>query len=259
MLDDEDGRGEQSPLPASFQKRRKPFASPEMVRHAIRSAMARRLPELVECEAHKHTMSIVCRGPSLIDTYKDITGYVATVNAAHNWLIEHGRRVHACGLVDPAPWLAEQITPRKDVRYFVGSQCHSLVFDKLKDHQVVVWHANQSEKYHIEDLLTPDSILVPGGTSMALRWLDLGYVLGFRAFEYHGFDCCWRGDRHHIDDHNPGARPEDVELMGFRTHPGWTAQINDLFLRTESMKKFYEPITIKIHGDGLARHLWEQR
>lgn len=259
MLDEIGGEAPASP-PFSWGTPRKPVASPEMVRAAVRLAMARGLEQFQLVKPHGHTLSVVARGPSAEDTLGELTGVIASVNHAHDWLISKGVTPHACGMVDPVPWLAKQITPIKGVVYFVASQCHGSIFDKLKDSRVVVWHASQGEMYQIEDLVPPGTPMIPGGSSMSVRWLDLGYAQGFRDFHFHGFDCSYRGERHHVDEHDAHVNPPSEEVFGFRTHAGWLAQINDIFLRMERFKRDdHDPITVTLHGTGLAQHLWKEK
>lgn len=239
------------------------FATPDMARDCIRKAVARNLPALKLCKAHKLKMAIVGGGPSLEDTLGEITGYVAAVNKAHDYLISKGMNVHACGLVDPAPWLSNYITPKKGATYFVASLCHAFVFDKLAEHNVVLWHASQGEKVPMNDIVPSGSVMIPGGTTMAVRWLDLGYALGFREFDLFGLDSSHRGAKHHAYDFPQDDAIPTQELMGYVTTNGWLAQVNDIFLRTKRFEMdardgTMDPIEITFHGDGLLQHLWKQ-
>jgi len=231
-----------------------------MVRYAVSQTMARGLEQFQVCKPHGHRLCIVGRGPSAEDTIKDMRGYIAAVNHAHDWLISKGVKPNACGLIDPVPWLADHITPQDSVVYFVASMCHGLVFDKLKGKRVVVWHASQGPDYPIADLVPEGSPLVAGATSMLLRWLDLGYLSGFRSFDIHGFDCSYKGERHHVDELDQSLSfPREI-IDGYGTWAGWLHQINDFFLRMERFRKDaakgeMDPIEITVHGDGLFQHI----
>lgn len=261
MLNPEVGGEEQSSPPFRFDFTRA-ICTPEMARHAISEALKRGLPEVKACKAHNLRMAIVAGGPSVEDTVGEIKGYIAAVNKAHDWLIEKGIVPQACGLLDPVPWMAHYVHPHKDVTYFVASQCHGLLFDKLKGHKVVLWHAGQGEQIRVEDIVPPGTVLIPGGTSMAMRWLDLGYFLGFRAFDFHGFDSSHRkGGKHHAYEFRQDDDLPTQEIDGYVTWPGWLMQINDFFLRMERFTRdeAMDPIEVRLHGDGLLQHLWKQK
>lgn len=211
------------------------------------------------CAFHDTRMSIVGGGPSAADTLSEITGYVATVNKAHDWLIEQGVRVHACGLIDPVPWLANYITPHREVTYFVASLCHPLVFDKLEDFKVILWHAGQGEAVPMDDIVEPGALLIPGGSSMVLRWLDLGHVLGFQKFDLHGFDCSNCGGKHHAYEFQQDDGHPTVMEDGYETDRLLLQQRDDLFRRLEFFERERYPMEITVHGEGLLQKTFRDR
>lgn len=247
-------RGEAGPLPIPLINT-KCIATNEQIRENIRSALGRKLPEVRRCNRHSLQMSVVGGGPSLEDTFGKLTGYIASVNKAHDWLLEQGIVPNACNLLDPMPVVADVITPHKDVTYFVASMCHPSVFDKLKGYHVVLWHA--SALAGEEDIIV-EGLRIGGGCTTALRWLNLGYVCGFRSFHFHGMDSSFPGKRHHVYDYPQDDDLACVELHGFRTHFGLLAQLSDFF---RVLKRFrepdIEPVEIEIHGDGLLQHCFE--
>jgi hypothetical protein len=237
----------------------KAVATPDMARASIRLAAALDLPRVQMCAYHDRRMAIVGGGPSAADTLSEIKGYVATVNKAHDWLLEQGIRVHACGLVDPVPWLADYVTPRVGVTYFVASLCHPLVFEKLAGYRVVLWHAGQGEAVPMADIVEPGALLIPGGTSMVLRWLDLGHVLGFQKFDLHGFDCSNRAGKHHAYEFPQDDGHETVESLGFETDALLLKQADDFFRRLEFFEREKYPMEITVHGEGLLQTMFRRK
>lgn len=229
-------------------------AGPEEIREHVKSAVSRGLPEVRRCNPHKHTISIAGGGPSLNDTMGKLDGYVAAVNGAHDHLIKQGIIPNACAFLDTDKIIAGLFTPHKDVTYFVASMCHPDVFDKLQGYHTVVWHASSGESCDIRDLLEPDSILIGGGSTVTLRWINLAYVCGFRDFRIHGLDSSMRDTKHAYKQIEP---KEDVfTSYGFKTNIAMTAQISDFFVMMDRLSEpDVDPIDIELYGDGLLQHL----
>lgn len=225
-------------------------ASDEHLSENIRSALGRGLPLVEHCRPHQHILSIIGGGPSIEDTYREAAGYIAAVNKAHDWLIERGVIPNACGLVDPLPALADQITPRKDVTYFVASMCDPRVFDKLKGYHVKLWHALPCP------VDVGDVLRISGGTTIALRWFNLGYICGFRTFHLHGMDSSVRGARHHAYEHRQDDALTTFEAHGYETQLGLCTQISDFFTLLKRLElDDVDPVRFKVFGDGLLQHL----
>lgn len=237
------------------------IASPETVRENIKSAVSRNLPPVRRYEGHDRVMSIAGGGPSLCDTYGLMTGYVAAANKAHDWLLERDIVPHFCGLLDPMPVLADAFTPDKRVTYLVASMCHPSVFDKLDGYKVRIWHASQGDHIGISDIVPDDQWQVPGGTTVSLRLMELGILLGFRTFHLHGLDSSFGKERHHAYDYlNYDDQTQNVVIQGYETVPALYCQVTDLFRRLERFETDdYEPMTFTVYGDGLLQHSWRQQ
>ena len=233
-------------------------ASRETVRANIQGALGRGLPELTPFEFHDREMSVVGGGPSLEDTWDTITGsWIACVNRAHEYLIERGVVPHFCGLLDPQPILADQITPHEDVTYLVASMCDPSVFDKLKGHRVKLWHAGQGEHIPITDLLPDGSVVHAGGSTVALRMVELGHFLGFRRFHFYGMDSSFRGDKHHAYSYHDYETDARMQIQGYDTTTAMLVQISDISRRLPIWDEMgIQEMTV--HGGGLFQHLWRQ-
>ncbi len=159
-----------------------PMFDPEMLLRRVRSSVARGLPEIKECAAHDGILAIAGGGPSLEDTYKDLTGYVAAVNGSLAYLLSKGIVPHMCGVCDPTEHMADVVEAHPDVTYFIASHCHPKLFDKLKDCKVYLWHLTMIDGIDelLKELYPDGTTQIRGGCTMGLKWFNLGYHMGFR-------------------------------------------------------------------------------
>lgn len=229
----------------------------QMCRNA-RSALARGLPEVRRCKPHGHVLHVAGGGPSLADTAHELGGYIAAVNGSLRFLLERGIVPHACGVMDPGEHMADIIEADPRVRYYVASIVHPSVLDKLKDCHVTLWHPSGTPG--LDNLLKdarPDTwLLIGGGCTMGVRWLNLGYVLGFRSFVLHGLDSSFRmGATHAYPDRADGKA--HMPFMGRMTRPNFMAQVSDfLGVMHNFARSDMEPTQIEIKGDGLLQDVW---
>ncbi len=212
------------------------------------------------CAPHDLILAVAGGGPSLSDTYTKLRGAgpktrVVAVNGSHDWLIDHGIVPYGCAFLDPNPILADLFTPHKEVMYFVSSTCDRAVFDKLKGFHVRLWHASGQlpDEQQILSSHPPDWLLIGGGSTVSLRWIQLAYVLGFRSFRLHGFDSSSRHGKRHAYAQDDGAINE-ILFRGYSTTPAWLAQVTDFFGMLDRMSTpDTDPISIKMYGDGLLQ------
>jgi len=223
----------------------------------VRSALDRGLPTLAVCRAHGHTLSVAGGGPSLADTYQHLTGQIAALNRSCGWLIDRGVIPNLCGVLDPGEHMAGEIRADRRVRYYVASVCDPSVFDKLKGCHVTLWHPTG---FPGTASAMPTDLLIGGGCSIGLRWLTLGYTLGFRRFELHGLDSSYRdGQTHAYQDH--GVRHDAfITIRGRQTQVNYSEQVVDFFDMMERSKMGdLDHVTVNVHGDGLLQDEWARR
>lgn len=190
------------------------------LRARVNAAMARGLPTSLHCVNTAKEWAVVGGGPSINDHVATLRALkrrgvaIVSVNKSHDWLLAHGIVPWGHVLLDPKDWVAGYVTrPRRDVRYFVASQCHGDVFDALKDYPVFLWHAGQD--FPEDGDSEPDATLraawpgatwqiVPGATTVGLRAPMLGHHLkgpdgkgGADRFHMIGFDSCRSEGRLH--------------------------------------------------------------
>jgi len=108
--------------------------------------------------------------------------------------------------------MAEIVVPDNGVYYLLSTSCDPGLFDKLlkADCKIRIWNplpANvgvgiDETSFQMREggkgfrLLGedyPDQFMIGGGTSVGLRTIFLGYVLGYRTFHLHGNDASFRG------------------------------------------------------------------
>ena len=230
--------------------------TPDMLRN-VRSALSRGLPTLQGCRAHEHVLSVAAGGPSLADTYQRLTGQIAAVNGSCGWLINRGVIPDLCAVMDPGEHMAGVIAADRRVRYFIASSCDPSVFDKLKDCDVTLWHPTGFPG--VRQALPADTLMVGGGCTMGLRWLSLGYTLGFRRFDLHGMDSSFRGEATHAYKDRERDGPI-ITIHGRQTRLNYFEQVTDFFDWLGRMKQpDMEPTEINVFGDGLLQDEWKRR
>ncbi len=236
--------------------------SAEVMLDHVRSAHARKLPLVRMCRAHGHTLCVAGGGPSLEDTYKKLDGYIVSINASQTWLKDRNILPDACGILDPSPHVADLIDVDKRVRYYVAATCHPSVFDKLDGCAVSLWYPSGTPgSADLVKELDPDSwFTIGGGTTMGVRWLNLGYILGFRRYDLHGLDSSFRGGQTHAyPDRRDGDDEPSFKMDGYATRMNFQGQVADFFL---TLKRFLEddiePVAIEMFGDGLLQHKWRE-
>jgi hypothetical protein len=217
----------------------------------IRSAMGRGLPEIGPKHPHEHVMSIAAGGPSLADTWQELHGVTCAVNGSLSFLLEKDVTPWGCGIMDPRPHMAEIIERHPDVFYFVASTCHPALFDKLHGLNVGLWHPLGMGG--IEEIAKGAAHFIGGGTTMGLRWFNIGYFLGFREFHAHGLDSSFRDSgTHAYPDHTDGAGHQ--EMFGYRTRQNFVQQISDWVEMKAMFAGLEDQPRIKLYGDGLLQH-----
>lgn len=172
------------------------------VRRRAGAAMERRLPTFRDCVNASATWAIIGGGPSIshevevIRALKRRGAHIVSVNKTHDWLLDRGIVPWGHVLLDPKDWVADYVKrPRKDVRYFLASQCHPDTFEALRNYPVFLWHAGQDfdegaepNCYLRENWPRKPWFVVPGATTVGLRAMQLGHMMGADSFRLFGLD-----------------------------------------------------------------------
>lgn len=231
--------------------------SDETMLEHVRSALGRNLPLPQLCRPHGHTMSVAGGGPSLAETYTELDGVIVTANAGLGFLLSKNITPWAVGLLDARPHIADLIEARPDVFYFVASTCHPRVFDKLKNSKVILWHPSGAPG--ISEALPRDTPMIGGGTTMGIRWLNLGHYMGFRKFEMHGLDSSYRGGQTHAYPDSRDGKAGTIEINGYFTDNNFLTQCVDWFQMSELLHMDDDRPLVNFHGDGLLQSMVRER
>lgn len=249
------------------------------VRRRAGAAMMRNLPTFHACVAVARTWAIIGGGPSIagevaaIRALKRQGASLVSVNKSHDWLLEQGIVPWGHVLLDPKPWVAGYVQrPRKDVRYFVASQCHDETFESLKGYPVFLWHAGQDfdagpepNTYLREKWPRRPWFVVPGATTVGLRAVQLGHVMGADRFHLFGLDSSRLDGRMHAfaKEEAPDAVSGTLALRYrgrkyiFDTNAHMARQQMDFDKFIEELPKnraaglLRESFELTVHGKGL--------
>lgn len=223
----------------------------------MRENLKRGLPMMTPCRAHRRILSIAGGGPSLRRTYADFEGIPVAVNGSLKFLLDRDVRVWACGVLDPGEHMVNEVVAEKGIKYFVASIVDPSLLDHLSGCDVELWHPGGGLK---ADEVPPGHPIVSGGSTMGVRWITLGYMLGFRQFDIHGLDSSYRGDETHAyPDRRDGKRDGWFEVDGYQTSLNFLHQVGDFMALVELFQhdESVDPISVNVRGDGLLQHVWE--
>lgn len=239
-----------------------PAVAADKILANIRSALGRGLPEVTPCKPHGMTLSVAGGGPSLVDTYQDMQGYIAAVNGSLAWLLDHPVKQGAsycCGIMDAGAHIADMVVADPNVRYYVASICDPAVFDKLSACDVRLWNVTPNSLESpgqvtalLHELRPERWHAIGGGCTMGVRWIDLGYFLGFRRFHLHGLDSSFRDGATHAYPDRADAK-DHFMFRGRLTRPNFVAQVVDFFQVLDRMAVQNPDVIIEVFGDGLLQ------
>ena len=234
-----------------------PVVSDEEMLANARASLDRGLPIVKPCEAHDLTLCIAAGGPSLQDTYRDLHGVVVAVNGSLKFLNDKEVPPWGCGVMDPGAHMPDIVPRVEGVHYLIGSICNPALFDHLEGMDVGLWHPGGVDGLW-ETLGTKRNswTVVAGGSTMGLRWLNLGYVLGFRRFEFHGLDSSYReSGTHAYPDHTDDA--DHLVIEGYHTKLAFVRQVADFFAILDAFSgQDVDEISIEIKGTGWLQDRW---
>jgi len=241
----------------------------EKIMEQVSINIRRQLPQVMPHAANKEIVALVCGGPSLAKTKKELVelvwsgAKVVALNGAYQWCIDNNIRPSAMIMLDARPFNSRFVeTPVNACHYFLASQCHPDAFDKCKDRDVYIWHCcsgGEIEYAMLKDYYFGRTFPIGLGTTVSIKAIQLMNLLGFKSFDIFGLDSCWLGDNHHgysqqendKDGHrpvwlSPDDRPDLAEK--FYCAPWHMRQAEDFQnLICEQGDKF----RLNVRGDGL--------
>jgi hypothetical protein len=241
----------------------------DVILNQVAQNICRHLPQAYPHQSNNETVALVCGGPSLKTTEKELVeaywagAKVVAVNGAYQWCIDRNIRPSAMVMLDARQFNSRFVqTPVPGCRYLLAAQCHPDTFDICKDRDVMIWHclsAGQAEvdllsKYYFK-MLNP----VTQGTTVAIRAIQLLRMIGFQSFHVFGLDSCWLDDEHHgyAQPENEAdkrfvtwLRPEGREDLWchFTCAPWMMRQTMDF---QDLVGKQGDNFRLHVHGNGL--------
>lgn len=220
----------------------------------IKSALQRKLPELLPAKAHAGKWYVCGGGPSLgkeldsIRKGKKRGAVIVSMNGTHDYLIERSIKPDVFLLADAKQFHSKFVkNPQKGIVYYIGSHCHPSVFDALKGYDVRLWHPMERECEYA-------AIQIGGGCTVGLRALNIGYALGFRNFHLFGFDGCVKETQHAYQEAGDDTQTKRVYFDGksYDMTDWMIAQAQDF---RDFMTMFGEKFIITVHSPGIIKHM----
>ena len=228
----------------------------------IRSALKMEFKSLQEfLGSESGAVSIVGSGPSLKKNWmklRDSNTDIIACNAACQFLLERGIVPKFMFCFDADPLVLEFFTnPHPEITYLISSRCVPKVFEMLKDHKVVVWHASGDKD--IESILQEHGLftepMIAGGTAAVTRAMVLGATLGYMTVHLWGADSSFSGKDTHIRKSTTDEKMMSIMMAGkvFEMAPWMTAQCDDFKALAPILKAL--GVRLIVHGDGIIPYL----
>lgn len=225
---------------------------------------------LTELDPHHGRCAIVGAGPSIKDHIDEIRKFqdvdiIISLNGAHDYLIKHGvtPRIHIIFETDLES--VEHSTcgpPHKDVYYYICSHCHQSIFESLEDYHRVAWHCfDEPPEYQaLIAKLFPKQFMVGGGFVTLFKAINIASILGYRSFELFGCECSFTGENTHYEGYQNKTEEGTIVVAAgtLEEHKTFHTTPTLSFLASEVIRfcaTNQRGIRIKVHGDGLLRHL----
>lgn len=201
-------------------------------------------------------VSLVCYGPSLLETWRDIEGPIMTVSGAHDFLVERGITPDWHVDCDPRQHKAGMLKrPQEGTKYLMASVCHPDFWDTLKKYRVNLWHLINGDDFETvawvrKNHPTGLASLIGGGSTVGMRAMEVCAALGFRRFNIYGMDCSHSTQRH-AGLHLGKPQVETRVSVGFRQFKTTLQMLQ----AAQEMERFILTMDadITFHGDGLMQ------
>ena len=222
---------------------------------ALKLGYPRLRPQPMDEEA---SISIACYGPSLADTWQDITRPIISVSGALHFLAERGIIPDYHIDVDPRPTLNLHHRGVVDgVHYIMGTCCHPKTWEVLKGQKVTLAHFYMSKD--TADWIArndPGEGYVHPGSTVGMAALHVGGMLGYRHFEIHGMDGSIRDGKRHAGEHFGHAQGGYTWDAGCVTYQTSKIMANACAEVINTLRMF--PMFCVFHGQGLQQALIDE-
>lgn len=231
----------------------------------IRTACKLEIPWLMPEHCNfNDACAIIAGGPSIknhIQEIRNLDIMKLSVNGTHDFLVENGISPDFFVMLDARPCNNFAVIPQKNCIYFIASQCHPHVFERFKNHKVILWHTEHewTPKKYIDKKNPSHFGYISAKGSVGLTAIGLAYTLGFREFHLYGFDSSFDEKQHaYAQPQNEGDKIITHNINGkeFKSTPTLSAQIWN-FMETEKLLRA-EGCTIVMRSEGLIKEIYDQ-
>ncbi len=246
-----------------------PVITADTIKDFLKINLARHLPEVPlyqdTIRPDLGAISVCGNGPSLKAIFP-IKGPIVALNGSWRALAEHDVTPDYIVAHDPAPenvaWFED--APKSTV-YLLGSRMDPRVFDKLKHHQVFIWHVHSKEEYEAgcRPLIAggyPDEGKIIGGHTIGSVSLALLAAMGYQHFDLYGYDSCWSlTGEHHATKQEWAIEPPVPFQIGermFISSPWMVGQVEDMIHQLFHDRLSY---TVKVHDGQMLAAAIEDR
>ena len=201
-------------------------------------------------------VSIVCYGPSLADTWKQVNRPMVTVSGAHDFMVDRCVIPDYHVDCDPREHKARMLKrPQDSTTYFMATVCHPTFWEVLKGFKIRLWHlinGNDLETVAWVMANHPDGAgsMIGGGSSVGMRAMNVMAALGYRRFRVFGMDNSFTTNRH-AGPHLGKEQDKIFVRAGDRTFQT-TRQMLQAAIEMEEFIKTQDA-EVAFYGDGLMQ------
>lgn len=235
---------------------------PSVFRRYIIRNQARGLGTIDRGEETTEPLYIVCSGPSLRHTWRELVpkrGTIWALNAAFDFLCKKGIRPDygvAIACEEAILRYFQQIVAGD--KFLFALQTHPKLVDRALERSadVTFWNPAHPDGW---DMPTPRRNLVYGGGTVGSRAFDLAWILGYRDIHVLGMDACISDDNMiaadipMYDEHRKNLRTFIVNGRAFVAMPSHAHQVEDF----ASLIRPLTGMTVTLYGDGMLQ--WSQQ
>ncbi len=223
----------------------------------VKIAVSQGHPSIKIGELKPDWISIVGYGPSLRETWKDITRPCVTVSGAHDFLVSRGMYPDYHAECDGREHKTKHLeNPNGFTTYLMATIVNPRMWELLEGCKVVTWH-NANGK-HIVDWIgdnDPGTILVAGGSVVGMSAIHLAGIMGYRKFKLFGFDGNFsEGDRHAGVHHGPPQKLIERTVKGRK----WvtTPQMSNAADELGWLIRDHPELGFEFHGDSMISAMY---
>ncbi len=246
----------------------------EQLQHIADNAAAIR--NWIGCyQAHTGVALFVSAGPTLADHLEDIRAKQAA--GAYVFAVKHSLPIlKAAGItpdwtviLDPRPVdgksthgiirteLFADVGP--DDKFLFATMTHPSVRAVLEEKgaQIYGWHAHTQATLAAKPPSFDTGMVVSGGTCSATRIPMLAFVMGFRRFEFYGYDFFYP------EDTDPATVKQQLMRVNLGADQRSFLTTGELVAAMQDLGQWNRwlvdnRITVKFHGEGAGALIWEQ-